>query len=365
MKDTPCKITKNSSIVLVFTISFTWSGPVFNIPLCPFLLLGSCPFHSIPIYNMIELSQFKTTRISDKCDIEAINSHVIVEAGSHQHSESNWPLPAIRNQNRCFGFAVTLLLLGAAVYVVALNYSQPGQYEVAGEYNSQYGAVSDQANNAKTEEALENNQSAQGGARSPSDHFHGDSKIPWQHFHQGEHGRVPPLNGDNRTAIKWAAQEERWNRTHPGQPYPYKHGSGHFNRTGFKGNHGGRPNHPGKGGHWGDRPSGMGPDKSHTDGNHGMDSHASTPIVDPPTEAPMQTTSVPSKATPAPSKATAAPSKATPAPSKAMLAPVEVTPTTNGGQKDYSAWHAATVKLSDGIKYEILETIPHDGASFT
>lgn len=68
---------------------------------------------------------------------------------------AGWALPAMRRQNRCFGVAVTMVLIVATVYIVAGTYSEPDEYNVAGEYDSKFGAVSDQANNAKVQEALE------------------------------------------------------------------------------------------------------------------------------------------------------------------------------------------------------------------
>jgi len=68
---------------------------------------------------------------------------------------AGWALPAMRRQNRCFGVAVTMVLIVATVYIVAGTYSEPDEYNVAGEYDAKFGAVSDQANNAKVQEALE------------------------------------------------------------------------------------------------------------------------------------------------------------------------------------------------------------------
>jgi hypothetical protein len=75
---------------------------------------------------------------------------VEVEATSSANGpRAGWALPAMRRQNRCFGVAVTMVLIVATVYIVASTYSEPDEYNIAGEYDSKFGAVSDQANNAK------------------------------------------------------------------------------------------------------------------------------------------------------------------------------------------------------------------------
>ena len=415
---------------------------------------------------MIEVSAVRRSNLPRDDDIEASSSPTL------DQRIVSWVLPALHRQNRCFGIAVTIVLLVAAVYVVAVTYSEPDEYAIAEAFSSQTGSVTDQADNAKVQEALEKHKSAHAhgsfdnpfnGLRgSPFGNHDGNPDDPWSRTNadldRGDPAWV--LERRNQTAIKIAAQELRWNQTHPGVPFPYGYDQGAFNLSSFL------TNHPSLVGRLNRTKHGFVEGGSNTIG-----SQHSTP-VDPPTEAPVTPpttgpevlstnspmesfpslveatpgpveampipveatpvpetpipveatlvpeTPIPVEATPVPEtpipvEATlvpetpipveATPIPETPIPVEATLVPetpipVEATPipetpipveatlvpetpipvetipdpveaTSLPAETqvpvDYSTWHTATVKLADGIKYEVIEIIPHDGSSFT
>jgi hypothetical protein len=420
---------------------------------------------------MIELSEVRRTAAAVSRDDDDDDN---VEACSRANApRTSWVLPAMRRQNRYFGVAVTVVLIVATVYIVAGTYSEPDEYNVAGEYDSQFGAVSDQADNAKVQEALEKykkNPSHGGGLDNPFNGLHGvplhpsaknhhqggDSNPwtrpgynPWTRPNQGEHGALQWMAAQRNQsdAAKWAAQKDRWDRAHPGVPFPYQQGQPTFDKESFMKDHSAIVNklnrtknqqyhgHPPANYHLPNRPHMKNPE----DGNHALDPHEDT-LVDPSTHAPMsrptdspvvvatsapvpatgapvEPTSAPVPPTGAPVKPTSAPVPATGAPVEPTSAPVPATapvkPTSapflpitaapvplttspvvpatsapvpdtgapalvtpapvpateqqvvsDGGVADYSAWHAATVRKTDGIKFETLGFINHDASSF-
>jgi hypothetical protein len=140
--------------------------------------------------------------------------------------------PAVRRQNCLFALGITMLLVTGAllyVYVGTNAFTSPAEV-VLGDYETGAGEVSTHADNSKTQGEL-------AGQGHPFDlHYHNHYNGSWavrEHNHE-----------------MWAAQEARWNRTHPGMPFPYKQKDGSYSRahgTPWSGQNGGDKGHKGQG----------------------------------------------------------------------------------------------------------------------
>lgn len=271
---------------------------------------------------MIEVSAVRRSNLPRDDDIEVSSSPTL------DQRIVSFVLPALRRQNRCFGIAVTIVLLVATVYVVAGTYSEPNEYTIAEAYDSQTGAVTDQADNAKVQEAIEKHKTAHAhgsfgnpfnGLRgSPFGNHDGNPDDPWSRtnadLNRGDPAWV--LERRNQTAMKIAAQELRWNQTHPGVPFPYGYDQGAFNLSSFL------TNHPSLIGRLNRTKHGF-----VDGGSNAIGSLDSTP-VDPPTEAPVTPPTDTPVVSPTNSPMEAFPSilEATPGPVEAIPNAVEATP---------------------------------------
>lgn len=147
-----------------------------------------------------------------------------MEAGSIPQTDENkapeplaWARTRVRHQNRCFVVATAVFLIATAVYVIGGS-DMSHENSFVENYDAQSGVVENDFDNAKATEAFENAQQASG---TPGHSTHGKPN-PF-----GNNNALKPsveqsiLDRHNRTTPHDSAMA-RWNRTHPGQPYPSK-----------------------------------------------------------------------------------------------------------------------------------------------
>jgi glutamine cyclotransferase len=147
-----------------------------------------------------------------------------IESGGMRPVEIEWVRPAVRRQNRWFALGVSLTVIGAAVFVLATTYSTPSELPVDA-FDAEGGTVGNDVKNEKEEEKLDKEE-----LKSSTHQFfhHGNNpydknpfNVPYQN--RDYYGQdIDEFTGfrHNRTHGKEAYMLDRWNRTHPGMPYP-------------------------------------------------------------------------------------------------------------------------------------------------
>jgi hypothetical protein len=124
-----------------------------------------------------------------------------------------WARTRVRHQNRSFVVATAVFLIAAAVYVIGgLEMSQENSLVVENS-DAQSGVVENDAENAKATEAFEN-----AGSGTPGHATHGKPN-PFGN----NHGVEQSILDRHNVTTPHGSAIARWNRTHPGQPYPTKH----------------------------------------------------------------------------------------------------------------------------------------------
>lgn len=261
--------------------------------------------------------------------------------------------PRVISQNRWFAFILTLFGIGAAVYVVGGFYSNE-EGTLVHKYDAHSGVVTnDFDNNNVMGQAVEQTNSQENiNVKGPSGHQVSSghtTKATTANTFWENHGKENPFGNDNvpqsvlnQTAFQQehkekahAAAEARWNRTHPGQPFP-GHGSisSHHNFNGGHNNNGhiqgGTTAGSTGAGHGGAGGSGGGPDQGSDSGQgNGLGNGHSN--------------------------------------GNGMAGPTT-------GVKDqceinilkvHSEWLSTAVSLRDGERYEVLEKLDHDKDAFT
>jgi hypothetical protein len=225
----------------------------------------------------------------------------------------DWAKSRVRSQNRCFLIAIGTFLIVGAVYVIGGVYSADNVDTLVEKYDAQSGVVDQEFDNAKMQEAFQQNQQGKNGhaANNWYQKNHGKDN-PFGNANAIAHGNLSTWgkHAQNRTQGAHAAAMARWNRTHPGQPFPGhsgtnglvpNHNSGHTTGSGSTGGSGALP-----GGHNSNTGSTSG-----SGGNLGGDHCALQDHIYP------------------------------------------------------GDWMQATVTKSDGLKYVIVEKLDHDAAAFT
>ena len=210
----------------------------------------------------------------------------------------------LRCQNRCFAFAICVVLIATAVYVIG-GLDMNNESSLLEKYDAQTGIVTNDFDNAKAEEAFAKaQQSKNGHAKHNWWNLHG-KENPFGNENVQEHGPTQEyLTDHNWTKDAETAARERWNRTHPGQPYPNQPG------------HAGYPHPKGSAG-------------NHTIGHNNNDGNVSQGT----TSSNSNTESLDAKCS-------------------KLLAP-------------YQNWYQTKITKADGVKFEILEMMQHDPKAFT
>jgi hypothetical protein len=154
-------------------------------------------------------------------------------------SRSEYPLPdpmtalrpRLRTQNRVFAVVLTICLIGLSVYVVGGFYSIE-ESTLVDEYDAHAGIVTNDFDNEKAQEVFEQEQE-QKHVETKGGHGNGNKGHKWNN-----HGRENPYDdrfsgvggstqfnsSKSRHHLNHtegvAAAQARWNRTHPGIPFP-------------------------------------------------------------------------------------------------------------------------------------------------
>lgn len=155
--------------------------------------------------------------------------------------------PRVKSQNRWFASILTMFVVAAAVYVVGGFYSNE-EGTLIDKYDAHTGVVTNDFDSGKeAEKAFEQTQLQNNQANGPN-----TANGFWEN-----HGKDNPFGNDNavphsgfnQTAFQkehnqkaHAAAEARWNRTHPGKPFP---GHGSISGVNHKGGHNANGNVPG------------------------------------------------------------------------------------------------------------------------
>jgi hypothetical protein len=171
------------------------------------------------------------TRSEKEPDLEAMSS-------------SEYPLPdpmtalrpRLRTQNRVFGVALTIFFIGLSVYVVGGFYSIE-ESTLVEEYDAHAGVVTNDFENDKSQEVF-NQEQEQKYVETKGGHGKGNKGNDKGNTFWNNHGRENPyddrfsgVGGSTRFnnsqsrhhvnhTIGEAAAQARWNRTHPGIPFP-------------------------------------------------------------------------------------------------------------------------------------------------
>lgn len=339
-----------------------------------------------------------------------------IESADQSSDTERWIVPAMRRQNRWFACGVTLFLLGAVALVLTKSYTSPNELPVA-VFDAEGGRVGNDASNAKIQEAFDRSKMDRA-----TNHHPPADKNP---FHVSHQYRDDPYYNqmkaysyrENLTRAKQQAIIDHWNRTHYGQPlparfnsslnwmadhqavggYPFSSQPDHNPRT--------RPERPTK-----HMPTKTNQNNAQAeDSKHDLDVHndeVAPPNATPQDEEPPKVTTTYVK--PVDSGSVKSPDeeqKETEPPSEKLIAGdvlvdkasevrEDIQPhvnetvaedildaaveqeqdaeTTDGMPTgasdpgdDLANWHAATVTLSSGVKFEIVEQIYHDPKSFT
>jgi hypothetical protein len=147
-----------------------------------------------------------------------------MEAGSMPQTDDDevpeplaWARTRVRRQNRCFVVAAAVFLITAAVYVIGgLDMSQ--ENSLVDKYEAQSGVVENDFDNAKATEAFEN---AAQQAAGTSGHATGHGKPnPFGNKNFPKQGVEQSILDRHNSTTPHDSAMARWNRTHPGQPYP-------------------------------------------------------------------------------------------------------------------------------------------------
>jgi hypothetical protein len=142
-----------------------------------------------------------------------------------------WVGPRLQTQNRCFVLAMAVLVITAAVYVIGGIYSS-NEDTLLEKYDAEGGILGNDFDSAKAQDAFENAQEHKNGQASNSWWHGGGEENPFGNENAVEHGQ-------NVAAIR------KWNRTHPGMPYPGGNGKGILGHKGHNGAIGNKNNHGG------------------------------------------------------------------------------------------------------------------------
>ena len=197
-----------------------------------------------------------------------------VESASRPSEDARRIVPAMRRQNRWFACGMTIFFLSAVTFVLTKNYTSPEEIPVDF-FDDPGGTVGNDAANAKIQEASEK-------ALLTHSHHAAPDKNPFNiPYHKKDLPQYNDLKSSlvdgrqNRTKIKQEAILERWNRTHPGQPFPdrFKHSFGGPRPNHHTGGHKApnSPQHPNA--HSGHDPYSKFPTKTKEDDGQGEDSN--------------------------------------------------------------------------------------------
>ena len=197
-----------------------------------------------------------------------------VESASRPSEDARRIVPAMRRQNRWFACGMTIFFLSAVTFVLTKNYTSPEEIPVDF-FGDPGGTVGNDATNAKIQEASEK-------ALLTHSHHAAPDKNPFNiPYHKKDLPQYNDLKSSlvdgrqNRTKIKQEAILERWNRTHPGQPFPdrFKHSFGGPRPNHHTGGHKApnSPQHPNA--HSGHDPYSKFPTKTKEDDGQGEDSN--------------------------------------------------------------------------------------------